>query len=82
MNPNTQRSDTRGGEASSRHQPLRRPGHEPQTKLRLEEVGLEDRGEAIEDELRDRRSSGQSRQAERRLTAPTALAKHRSARVR
>jgi hypothetical protein len=64
MNPNTQRSDTLGGEASRRHQPLRRPGHEPQTKPRLEEVSLEDGGEAIEDELRDRRSSGQPRPAE------------------
>jgi hypothetical protein len=64
MNANTQRSDTRGGEASSRHQPLRRPGHEQQTKPRLEEVSLEDRGEAVEDELRDRRSSGQPRHAD------------------
>jgi hypothetical protein len=64
MNPTTQRSETRGGEASSRHQPLRRPGHEQQTRPRLEEVSLEDHGEAIEDELRDRRSSGQPRHAE------------------
>lgn len=63
-NANPQRSDTRGGEASIRHQPLRRPGHEQQIKPRLEEVSLEDRGEAVEDELRDRRSSGQPRQAD------------------
>lgn len=63
MNANTERSDTRSGEASSRHQPLRRPGHEQQTKPRLDEVGLEDRGEALEDELRDRRSSGQRRES-------------------
>lgn len=58
MNVQTTRSDVRRGQASGRHQSLRRAEHDRQLKQRLEDVRLDDRGEAFEDEQRDRRSSG------------------------
>lgn len=62
MNTNTTRSDARRGDGSAQHQPLCRASHGRRAKLRLSEIGLEDRGEILEDEHRDRRSSGQPRQ--------------------
>lgn len=47
-----------GGVASGRHQGLRRPGDDRHLEHALHEVSLEDRGEVIEDHLRDRRGSG------------------------
>lgn len=47
-----------GGQASARHQGLRRPSDDQQIEQKLGEVGLEDQGEVLEDHLRDRRSSG------------------------
>ena len=46
-------------QASGKHEGLRHPIDENQREeQRLGEVGLDDRGDAAEDELRDRRSSG------------------------
>ncbi|RPE79954.1 hypothetical protein [Vulcaniibacterium tengchongense] len=47
-----------GGEISGQHHGLRRPGDEQRLDQALREADLEDRGESVEDRLRDRRSSG------------------------
>ena len=49
---------TRAGEASGQHQPVRRPDDDQAVEQRLDDVGLDDRGDALEDDLRDRRSRG------------------------
>ena len=48
----------RSGEASGRHQSLRRPDDAKRIERALHVVGLEDQGDVVEDQLRDRRSSG------------------------
>ena len=48
----------RSGEASGKHQGLRRPNDAQRIERALHVVGLEDQGDVVEDELRDRRSSG------------------------
>lgn len=46
-------------EASGRHEGLRHPVDDAQrVQQRLDDVGLDDQGDVIDDELRDRRSSG------------------------
>lgn len=46
-------------EASGRHEGLRHPVDDAQrVEQRLDDVGLDDQGDVIDDELRDRRSSG------------------------
>lgn len=47
-----------GGIASNRHQGLRRPADDQRIEQSLDDVGLEDLGEVLEDDLRDRRSRG------------------------
>lgn len=47
-----------GGQASAKHQGLHRPADDQRIEQALDDVGLEDRGDVLEDELRDRRSSG------------------------
>ena len=46
------------GEASGRHHGLYRPGDEQRVDQTLDKVGLDDRGDMLEDEQRDRRSRG------------------------
>lgn len=59
MNTPSHRADERRGEAGAQSQPLRRGGDASRrVKQRLGEVGLEDRGDRLDDERRDRRSSG------------------------
>lgn len=48
----------RSGEASGRHQGLRRPSDAERIKRALHVVSLEEQGEVVEDQFRDRRSSG------------------------
>lgn len=55
----------RAGEAGGRHQPVRRPDHDQSIEQRLDDVGLEDRGDVLEDDLRDRRSRGLPPDADR-----------------
>lgn len=60
---NTPRKKTpagpRAGEASGRHEGLRHPvDDDQQIHQRLDEVGLEDQGDVVEDALRDRRGRG------------------------
>lgn len=55
----TARSEAaRPGEASGRHQPLRRDDDDKRVRQRLGDVGLSDQGDAFEDEQRDRHSRG------------------------
>ena len=53
-----------GPQVSGRHQSLRRDAGDRGQTQRLKDVGLEDEGEAFEDELRDRHSNGIPRPAE------------------
>jgi len=46
------------GVASGKHQGLRRPADDQRIEQALDDVGLEDQGEVLEDDLRDRRSRG------------------------
>ena len=46
------------GVASRQHQGLHRPNDDRRVQQALDNVGLEDRGEVLEDQLRDRRSRG------------------------
>lgn len=46
------------GEASGKHQGLRHPDDDQRVKQALDEVDLQDQGESVEDELRDRRGRG------------------------
>lgn len=48
----------RSGVASSPHQGLRRPSDGWRIERALHQVGLEDQGDIVEDQWRDRRSSG------------------------
>ena len=57
----------RAGEAGGQHQPVRRPDHDQSIEQRLDDVGLEDRGDVLEDDLRDRRSRGLPPDADRDL---------------
>jgi len=54
----TSRDLARRGEAGGQHQPVRRPDHDQPVEQRLDDVGLDDQGDILEDELRDRRGSG------------------------
>lgn len=47
-----------GREASNPHHGLRQPADDQRVKQALDDVGLDDQGEVLEDQLRDRRSSG------------------------
>lgn len=55
----------RAGEAGGQHQPVRRPDHDQSVEQRLDDVGLEDRGDVLEDDLRDRRSRGLPQESDR-----------------
>lgn len=49
-------------EASGQHEGLRHPVDDDQrVQQRLDDVGLDDQGDIVEDQLRDRRSSGTAR---------------------
>lgn len=50
--------DRSAGQASARHQGLHRPNDDQRVGQALDDVGLDDQGEVLEDELRDRRSRG------------------------
>lgn len=51
------------GEASGKHEGLRHPVDDDQrVKQRLDEVGTDETADAVEDQLRDRRSSGAPRE--------------------
>jgi hypothetical protein len=57
--PNTPSKARDPGEASGKHEGLRHPIDDDQrVKQRLDDAGTDDQGEAVEDQLRDRRSSG------------------------
>ena len=49
---------TAAGQGSGKHQGLHRPADDQRVEHALDHVGLEDRGESIEDHLRDRHSKG------------------------
>ena len=57
---NTPRNPSgRASEASGRHEGLRHPvDDDRRVEQRLDDVGLEDQGDVLDDELRDRRGSG------------------------
>lgn len=61
----------RRGEAGGQHQPVRRPDHDQPVEQRLDDVGLEDRGDVLEDELRDRRGSGVPPSVDRDIADPS-----------
>jgi len=46
------------GVASGQHQGLHRPSDDQRVEQALDDIGLEDQGEVLEDQLRDRRSRG------------------------
>ena len=46
------------GIASGQHQGLHRPNDDQRVEQALDDVGLEDQGDVLEDQLRDRRSRG------------------------
>jgi len=50
--------DKGGREAGGQHQGLRQPDDDQRVEQALDDVGLEDQGDAVEDQLRDRRGSG------------------------
>ena len=56
--PRTDALTRHSGVASSPHQPLRRPGNDVEADDALQAAGLEDRGAAVDDHLRDRDSKG------------------------
>lgn len=60
----------RRGEAGGQHQPVRRPDHDQPVEQRLDDVGLEGRGDVLEDDLRSRRSNGLPPDADRDLADP------------
>lgn len=47
-----------GRDAGGQHEGLRHPIDDQHIEQRLDDVGLEDQGDVVEDHLRDRRSSG------------------------
>jgi hypothetical protein len=51
-------NDATGGLASGRHQSLHHPADDDRVEAALDNIGLDDRGELMEDHLRDRRSKG------------------------
>lgn len=51
-------SPAAAGEASGKHQGLRQPADNGRVEDALDNVGFADRGERMEDHLRDRRSKG------------------------
>ena len=51
-------SATPSAEASGKHQGLRQPADDGRVEDALDNVGFADRGERMEDQLRDRRSKG------------------------
>ena len=55
---NTGGDASRASEASGRHHGLYRPGNERRVDQVLDQVGLDDLGDIVEDEQRDRRSRG------------------------
>ena len=56
---------TPASDASGRHEGLRHPVDDDQrVEQRLDDVGLDDQGDILDDELRDRRSSGVPWQAD------------------
>ena len=64
-NQNTQHTGTgaageqaRAAQASGQHQALTRPADDQRVAQALDHVGLEDQGDVVEDQLRDRRGSG------------------------
>lgn len=48
----------RAAQASGQHQALTRPADDQRVAQALDHVGLEDQGDVVEDQLRDRRGSG------------------------
>jgi hypothetical protein len=46
------------GEASGKHQGLRQPADDGRVENAVDKIGLDDRGERMEDQLRDRHSKG------------------------
>jgi len=46
------------GEASGKHQGLRQPADDGRVEDAVDKIGLDDRGERMEDQLRDRHSKG------------------------
>lgn len=54
-NPDQTRSS---GVASAKHRGLHRPDDDQRVEQALDDVGLEDRGDVVEDQWRDRRSRG------------------------
>ena len=46
------------GVASGQHQGLHRPSDDQRVEQALDDIGLVDQGEVLEDQLRDRRSRG------------------------
>lgn len=57
--PTELKPGTGGSEAGGQHEGLRHPIDDDQrVEQRLDDVGLEDEGEVLEDHLRDRRSKG------------------------
>ena len=46
------------GVASGQHQGLHRPSDDQRVEQALDDVGLEDQGDVLDDQLRDRRSRG------------------------
>ena len=67
----------RRGEAGGQHQPVRRPDHDQPVEQRLDDVGLEDRGAFLEDELRDRRGNGRPADADRDVADPSGRKRNR-----
>ena len=67
-NPTTDLKRGKGGsEAGGQHEGLRHPTTDDrQVEQRLDDVGLEDQGDVLEDDLRDRRSKGTPGADERR----------------
>ena len=58
-NPSTRQTRTPASDASGRHEGLRHPVDDDQrVEQRLDDIGLDDQGDVLDDELRDRGSSG------------------------
>ena len=58
-NPYRDTTPNRGDrQSSSRHQGLARPNEDLVIRQRLDHVGLDERGDILEDDLRDRASNG------------------------
>lgn len=56
--PRETSNESAAGVASNRHQGLHQPADDQRIEQALDDVGLEDLGEVLEDDLRDRRSRG------------------------